>query len=277
MTEEIQPIVILGTGRCGSTFLQTSLSGASNIWIWGEHDGILRSLFTWSRQARNSNALQGFSFPYVHEDPFVTLKRDGTRAAWLSPFDAEAISEEERAVVTNLFTRRLPEGKTRWGFKEIRYGAGSHVPERMLELFPGTKFIHVVRHPRGTVSSSIRAWRPEIFDPDLDETDLSTKITELVAENMNRWKVTTAYLEDFSAANPGKAMTVKIEEAKDRLPEILEFLEADPQSSPVEVASETNPARNETHISDLINAAYEAKLAEDPDFASVAERVGYTA
>ncbi len=30
---ELKPIVILGTGRCGSTFLQTTLCGASNIWI----------------------------------------------------------------------------------------------------------------------------------------------------------------------------------------------------------------------------------------------------
>ncbi len=221
--------------------------------------------------------MQDFSFPFVDEDPYVTLKRDGTRAAWLSPFDAKAITEEERAVITNLFSRRLPEGKTRWGFKEIRYGADSHVPERMLELFPATKFIHVVRHPRGTVSSSIRAWKPKIFAADIDETTLHDMITQLVNDNMQRWKRTTAYLESFSAANPGVVMTVKIEKAKDQLPQILEFLEADTSTSPVEVASEMNPARNEQHISDMIDAAYDATLAEDPDFAVVAERVGYTA
>ncbi|MFN7056963.1 hypothetical protein [Hyphomonas sp.] len=79
--DDIRPIMILGTGRCGSTYLQTALCGISDIWIWGEHDGMLRSLFHAFSLPHKSKALNEFSFPYAKEDPYKTLKRDGTRAA----------------------------------------------------------------------------------------------------------------------------------------------------------------------------------------------------
>lgn len=273
----VQPIIILGTGRCGSTYLQTSLCGASDIWIWGEHDGILRGLFAWSQAARNSKALQSFGFPFVGEDPYITMKRDGTRAAWLSPFDAEGITGAERKLLVDLFTRRLPPGKNRWGFKEIRYGAQSRVPERMLELFPATKIIHVVRHPQQTISSSIRAWRPEIFQPQLSDGELRKIITRLVCEEMMRWKETTNYLEDFREANPTCVMTVHIEEVEHRLSDILGFLEASTAANPVEVAREVNPARSDKRISELISEAYETTLRDDPAFVEAACRVSYAA
>ncbi|WP_246022611.1 sulfotransferase [Pararhodobacter zhoushanensis] len=272
----VSPILILGTGRCGSTYLQTSLSGVSDIWIWGEHDGILRGLFTWARNTRSSKALNTFSFPYVGEDPYETLQRDGTRAAWVCPFDKSDIEEIERNIIIELFSRRLPDGKKRWGFKEIRYGPNSGVPERMLTLFPAAKIIHVVRDPRTSISSSIRAWNREVFDAGTDTGALENQIAGLVASYVDRWVGTTQYFEALCATNADQARTVKIEQADDEFPAILDFLEAEPVRSSVEVASETNPARNDPEVSKLIDRYLEEAMAENSVLAELSRKLGYS-
>jgi hypothetical protein len=275
MSENTSPIVILGTGRCGSTYLQTTLCGVSNVWIWGEHDGILKGLFDWSRLSRDSDALKRFSFPYAQEDPLTTLKRNGTCAAWLSPFDADGIAEAERALLINLFSRRLPAGKTRWGFKEIRYGARSRVPERMIELFPGTKFIHVVRHPRQTISSSVRAWRPGLFAQNQDESERRALVRDAVQTQVDRWKETTNYLENFRLKNPETVMTVQIERLDSLLNGVLDFLEVDPSDVRVDITREVNPAPNKELASELIDEAYRSVALSDRELIETAARVAY--
>ncbi|MFN7056962.1 hypothetical protein [Hyphomonas sp.] len=177
----------------------------------------------------------------------------------------------------SLFSQRLPAGKTRWGFKEIRYGLNSGVPERMLTLFPQTKVIHAVRHPFSTISSTVRAWRPQVFNKNLSEVERRVVIIAQVRKEMARWKETTGYLADFCAAHPNKSMTVQIEEAKDKLDTIIEFLETPHEAHEVEVAREENPARDDEAVARIIRAAYLAELERDPSFAAVAARVNYKA
>lgn len=59
---EQQPIFLLGTGRCGSTFLQRSLSSLESIWIWGEHDGLLIPHAGVLTLLQESSALSKFHF-----------------------------------------------------------------------------------------------------------------------------------------------------------------------------------------------------------------------
>lgn len=271
-----RPIFILGTGRCGSTYLQTKLCGASDIWIWGEHDGMLTGLLSWSRVSRTSEPMSMYGFPYAKSDPYTTMSQSGTLAAWLSPFDADDLVDVEREVCTSLFSRRLPAGKKRWGFKEIRYGKNSRVPERLLELYPAARFIHVVRHPRKTVSSTIRAWTPEIFDTTIDENSRRELIKKMMSEGLGRWAETTLYFEQFRAQNSSSLMTVQIEQVDQRLSEILQFLEADPMVSPIEVASETNPAPDDEQVSQMINEAYYDFLKDAPYFPYPVGLVGYS-
>jgi hypothetical protein len=274
--DEVRPIVILGTGRCGSTFLQTALCGVSDIWIWGEHDGILRGIFHAFNMARNSSAMKQFSFPYVGEDPHVTLKRDGTRAAWLCPFSSDDLAEAERNLVVSLFNRRLPPGKTRWGFKEIRYGPNSGVPERMLSLFPKTKVIHAVRHPLDTVSSSVRAWHPEVFDESLEHADRLALVTKHVRTEMARWRDTTAFLAAFCASNPDSTITVQMEQADASLPKIIAFLDSRLEPGPIEVLRQRNAARAQDEISSMIVTVFESELKRDTTFKATAASVNYS-
>jgi hypothetical protein len=275
MINESGPIMILGTGRCGSTYLQTILCGASNIWIWGEHHGMLRGLFAWAENTRKSKPLNAYSFPFVNEDPYLTMKRDGTRAAWLSSFGPDDISDIERTIVDDLFRRRLPHGKSRWGFKEIRYGAESGVVEHMFELFPEIRLIHVVRDPRNSISSSLRAWRPEIFEENLDPTALASRIHSSVSHEIDRWTKRTNHLETFCAANRANCMTVPIETANEMLPEILEFLGAGKAINHMEVSGEMNAGRKDPAIGRLIDESFDEVASQSPDFIAAAKRVNY--
>ncbi|MEZ5816111.1 MAG: hypothetical protein R3D44_03420 [Hyphomicrobiaceae bacterium] len=58
-TENERPVFLLGTGRCGSTYQQVRISQIADIWIWGEHDGILEDLFKWAELGRSNPTLGG--------------------------------------------------------------------------------------------------------------------------------------------------------------------------------------------------------------------------
>ncbi len=267
--------MILGTGRCGSTYIQTSLSATSDIWIWGEHDGFLQGLFTWANRVRNSKPMLSFSFPFVGEDPQITIRRDGTRAAWVSPFGVDDIIETERKIVIDLFNRRMPAGKKRWGFKEIRYGRISGVPERMFELFPAARCIHVVRNPKKSIISSICAWNSDTLLIASEQDRLRETVTGLVSSYMDRWIDTTSYLEDFCSDRPDATLTVQIETAAQRMPEIFDFLETRGEGVIEDYPSMFNVTSFDPKIVSVISDVYEEQMQTRPDLRETAARVGY--
>lgn len=157
-----EPIFLLGSGRCGSTFLQTRLSALGNVWIWGEHDGMLVKLREWRESVASSTKMNEFSTSRPPGDPMVLLKKDqgadATMVAWLNGFRTADLDRVLRLAVTSLFTCALPVGKRRWGFKEIRYGPDDRMAVYLLDLFPRGKIVHTLRNPFSTIESGLFAW-----------------------------------------------------------------------------------------------------------------------
>ncbi len=223
------PIFIVGTGRCGSTYLQTALSRTGDVWIWGEHAGVLRGLLKWSVEARANPMLNEFVFPFAEEDPLPRLKgeafRPGWDLSWLNRLGPGHFARAEREAMLQLFARELPAGKRRWGFKEIRYGEDDGVLERLLELFPGARLVHLLRHPVDTVESSLMSWQKAETAKALGAGNHSA-LTAQYQRLMQGWVRVTERLLALTRQHAA-ARSFRIEEDEAMLPGLAEFLELD--------------------------------------------------
>lgn len=144
------PVFVLAGGRrTGSTLVQRLLISSGKIMIWGEHDGVLvRHLYQLAagmqqwlksgvgalRQLQEFRQ-QGYNCWIPNMCPPMNHFEDGCRALLEQSLGAPA-----RAM-----------GYERWGFKEVRYGAGA---ARFLQaLYPEAGFVLLVRDPRSCLHS----------------------------------------------------------------------------------------------------------------------------
>lgn len=274
---EQAPIFILGSGRCGSTFFQTMLCSVDDIWIWGEHDGMLAQLLGWGERTRKSQPLNRFSFPFVGQDPWSVMRGNGTHAAWLGGFNADDVITAQRLVLEHLFCNRLPAGKRRWGFKEIRYGGDSMVPGRLLSLYPAARIIHVVRDPIRTVESSLRAWhRNLVLDFDTAQSN-PARLREVFDNLLERWVSVTGHLLDLEQAHPEHVRTIRLEDGDDSTPVLADFLGISAASlSEARKKAISNPAgiaKLDTTGFDQLISSFAA--ATEGSYLGLAQRLGY--
>lgn len=154
---EDRPVIIAGSGRCGSTLLQSVLNTNLDFLIWGEHNGFLRQI---------SAAYFGAEHPRfpdkqdLNAEQRIKKLRDGRRwPAWDNLCGDAEFLERFRTFIRSLFAD--PTGHaTRWGFKEIRYGqnAQDHTLRLMFDCFPETRLIILVREPAPTIFSMLSHW-----------------------------------------------------------------------------------------------------------------------
>jgi len=223
-----KPIFLLGVGRCGSTALQLQLSRLSDVWIWGEHDGILRDFFKWTRQMRENRSLQEFTYSQGDVDPLELVAGhahgDATHIAWMNAFRPSDVDVIERKVVEELCATKLPAGKRRWGFKEIRYGIEDDVPERLLNLYPNAKIVHTLRSPFRTVESSIFAWHFEELEVAQRLGDLDG-LKRTYRRYLSRWVEAVSYFDMLRAAYPDQVQFSRVERLSQERDSLLTFLE----------------------------------------------------
>ena len=272
-----EPIFLLGVGRCGSTFEQTWLNRTGKVWIWGEHGGVVGRFLVWGEQTRSNQNLRKLAFPYVRQDIEALinsdLRADATHIAWMNGFADDDIHQIERSVISRLFRTRLPAGRTRWGFKEIRYGQEFKVAERLLQLFPAAKIVHTLRHPFGTVESSLAAWNPVQLDLAIRSKEVST-VADLYQQHLDRWQATTQYFLDLESHNPRQVYTSKLETFQENIPAIIGFLNIPLSASEVPAVAPINTnARKPGSESHDLFSALRAKIS--PAVADLAVRAGY--
>jgi hypothetical protein len=141
------PVFVFGCGwRTGSTLLQRLLCSHPEIHIWGENHGMLNLL----HQA--AATVKGYET--IAERHFDAYRRTGTDA-WIPMMNppTEHFDHGLRALLEAYYgAPALQMGKPRWGFKEVRYGA--ELAAFLQTLFPGARFLALVRHPANCLASA---------------------------------------------------------------------------------------------------------------------------
>jgi hypothetical protein len=152
-----RPVLLAGSGRCGSTLLQSVLNTNPEFLIWGEHNGFLRQIAAAYYDAAHPR------FPDqsgLDEADRIKKLRDSRRwPAWDNLCGTEEFRERFRAFIRSFFAD--PAGRSpRWGFKEIRYGltADDRTLRLMFDCFPETRLLILVREPEATIFSVLSHW-----------------------------------------------------------------------------------------------------------------------
>jgi len=227
---EEKPVFVLGVDLGGRRMIKKKICRTADIWVWGEHGGILRTIFEWADQVRALDDLRTFTFPNsaLNFRQFVKSPFQGnpTHLAWLNGFGEADVVDIERVAVRALLTKRLPRGKRRWGFKEIRYGIEDAVPDRLLELFPGAKIVHTVRHPARNVESAVFEWAYERLRDASEAGDKST-ISEIYGVFASRWQRSAEYFMNLNRRHPGRVFTHRLEASESAVSKLGDFLEVD--------------------------------------------------
>jgi hypothetical protein len=223
-----KPVFLLGVGRCGSTYVQKIICENSPVWLWGEHDGLLTGLFQNFKRARESKTLNNFSYRHAHKSASERLKKGNNITAWILPFLPDDLDVIERNLVADLFGRCLPFAHHRWGFKEIRYGPKSGVPDRLLKIFPNCRIIHLVRDPFAGIDSALRAWHSDLVTgmEKFNDTRITEKLEEVYITHLKRWFATTHYFLDLEKQSPEQVQTFKIEDIEKDFFRLFDFIDA---------------------------------------------------
>jgi hypothetical protein len=279
LTIDEEPIFLLGTGRCGSTLQQSVLSGIDDVWIWGEHNGVIGKLMAWGEAVKSDHRLREFSYSQSNENISTIMSssptNDALPVAWLNYFRPTDIDEQLRLIISNIFKLGLPSGKRRWGFKEIRYGREDKTAESLLNVFPKAKILYTVRDPFKTCESSIYSWH---YQPIIKFVQGGNKdeISQLYTHYMNRWISSAKYFARLKQERPECVYISRIEAFWDNLESILDFLNINKSSYMVEknhyvINSSANRARSDT-VATLMKALHEQRRKE---IVEVARIVGY--
>jgi hypothetical protein len=133
------PIIIFASGqRCGSTLLQRWFCSHPQVMIWGEHNGVLKSLF------ENFDQFKQWEQMFRHQ--FTMFKTDGFNNFIPNMNPAvDSLRQAQMRLVESIWAdsaRAL--NRPIWGFKEVLYGA--EMVFALRELFPAAKFIHLTRN-----------------------------------------------------------------------------------------------------------------------------------
>lgn len=220
-----RPVVLAGSGRCGSTLLQSILNTNPNFLIWGEHNGFLRQI---------AAAYYGATHPYFPDqsnlDPSDRIKklRDPRRwPAWDNLCGQAEFLETFRTFLRSLFADPTRQA-ARWGFKEIRYGHDAHdeTLKFLLECFPETRLLILVRRPEPTIFSMLSRWtfadrrKGDIEAPEIDRHILAAA---------DSWNSRYTHLGAAFHTYAPQSRIVRYEDLQnhDTFPELARFLETD--------------------------------------------------
>lgn len=215
------PVVMLGSGRCGSTLLQRILNSSPEITVWGEHGGFLKGIANaYATLAKNEFVRKNLENSYsLHNQLVGEFNDSGKSINWVNPFNQETVRDSFRTLLMDLFASGLNAQKVHWGFKEILYGKQDRVVEMWDDLFPDTRYVFSIREPYSVIKSMLIAWHRHRVLRD-DWIGLET-----VAVNCaQRWASAGNGMLQWLALVNGRSLLVRYEDLIERKEESVETL-----------------------------------------------------
>ncbi|MEM9276139.1 MAG: sulfotransferase [Cyanobacteria bacterium P01_F01_bin.143] len=226
---------LLGTGRCGSTLVQRLINFSPQAIIWGEHGGFLNPISTGYFQALNNQNLE--RVVYQQPEHYAPLKIINNRAdicnsniSWMNDFSKDSIKSSLKEFIESIFCSKLPQSISCWGFKEILYGKYKNdlSIDMLLEVFPESKNIIIVRHPLDTIVSMSAAWHGKLIDS-IKQNNAPEDIKEfnqLIRQKALQWATQNEKLRQYAKKFPDNFTLIKYEEIKtNSLDKIFDFIQ----------------------------------------------------
>jgi LPS sulfotransferase NodH len=223
------PVFVLGAPRSGKTTLAKALARHSTLWASHEAD-FLYHLFKGDRI----------------EDTFERGRRS-PRRGWLQAEDVDRAEFYRFAGLgmNALLTSRS--GGRRW----IDHSAlSARVAPLLADLFPGARFIHVVRDGRAVVAAMLD------MAADTEDKAVASHVQANVswasdfAEAVVTWRERVRAVDAVSQAHADRLLTVRSEdllrEPQARLARVCSFLGVEPEDGPADRLAELH-ARPEYH------------------------------
>lgn len=153
---DVSPIFIVGMGRSGTTLLQLALNMHPQLAIFGETQAFLeRRRYASFQQPRNLEQFLSEWRVLLRDSPHANLLHDQEIQSRL--VNCTSYAEAVNEVMLGL---ARAEGKSIWGEK-----TPAHIfkLDSILSCFPGARILHMIRDPRGAVSSSLQFQHPGAF------------------------------------------------------------------------------------------------------------------
>ena len=263
-----RPIIIIGTGRSGSTLLAHILGAHPEVYQSGENSFLLNRL--WDEFFAKPEYVNLWRTHYLLQHKLAEISSDDDKAAaqeeLLRIINAE---EEERlsAALGRFVAESLVPPQVRgrfWSFKEIWNGSGGfpHGWRRHELAFPKARYLHIVRHPR--------PWL---------KTYLANSSTEPTGDNallaLVQWtRINSVALERQSQNRRYKDIRYEslIENPRAEIFELLSFLGLSQDEQCLEPLSKRyNPRKREIDLPRLAPS----EIREIPGLEEMAERYGY--
>ena len=203
-----RPVVLAGSGRCGSTLLQSILNTNRDFLIWGEHNGFLRQIAAGYYGAAHPRFPDKSGLNAV--DRIKKLRDARHWPAWDNLCGEAEMLERFRAFIRSLFAD--PTGRAmRWGFKEIRYGKNvhDHALRLMFDCFPEIRLIILIREPEPTVFSILSHWAfAENRNASIQVDDLDGNILAAA----DSWNIQYVHLQSLLQAHPRNCLSLRYED-----------------------------------------------------------------
>jgi Sulfotransferase family len=267
-----RPVLLAGSGRCGSTLLQSVLNTNKEFLIWGEHNGFLRQVAAAYYEAKHPRFPDRSGASATRR---IKLLRDTKRwPAWDNLCGEAEFLEHFRTFIRSFFADPA-ERSTRWGFKEIRYAQSSDdfTLKLMFELFPQTRLIVLVREPKATIFSVVSHWMfADQRQGDIENRELDAKILGAA----HSWNMQYLNLNSLSQAHASNCLSLHYEDLGNPKPylKLARFLETsgfDFQS----VVAQVKDASNKTDRTALLVRQRMQELQPEIDAATEAARAAY--
>jgi sulfotransferase family protein len=139
------PIVIYGAARSGTTYLVQILNQHPDVYVTDE-----AWVFAWADEALRQLGDEDRTTPRDHDEPGGT--RIGDRRAFIEH------ARQSLGPTIRDFYRRLAPAARWWGDKHPHYADPSYLTllDSIRQLFPATRFVHLIRDGRDVVTSGLR-------------------------------------------------------------------------------------------------------------------------